>query len=437
MNVFKEKIKQFITADKCKKINFFILLFFAVSVVVFLAQWLTYFITSDYIFEIGFFQRTRDIVFSDFFHVNDMVFYNSPYFEDSSSYPPFVLLFAKIFSNMADYSEGYENMLEQPAAVASIFIFYGIYIAASAALLIYILKKKKLNKIALIIIVIAFFLCAPMIFEIERGNYIIYAMLFSLAFFVFFDHEKMIVRELSYISLAIAVGIKLYPALFAIVLLRNKRIAEFFRCAAYSVILLILPFFFFDKGLSNLPRFLYYLLNFSNNLTDYGYNYSIASMLEICFIPFGHTLYKANTLISTLQSFIPYLFLVICLISALLADKNWKILASVTIAIIQFPNISFAYTGIFLWLPLLAFLFEKEKKKIDYFYALLMTIPLLPVFLGFIYPANAISLNQLLSVLCLIILEATLAIEAAIRLVRWIKKTIIALKERWDSKVIE
>lgn len=437
MNAFKDKIRQFSAAERYKKINFFILLFFAVSVFVFIAQWLANYIMSGYIFELGFFQRTRDIVFSDFFHVNDMVFYNSPYFEDNSSYPPLVLLFAKIFSNMADYSDGYGNMLEQPSAVASVFLFYGIYIAASAALLIYVLKKKKPNKIALIIVVIAFFLCAPMIFEIERANYIIYAMLFSLAFFVFFDHEKAIVRELSYISLAVAVGIKLYPALFAIVLLRNKKIAEFFRCGAYSVILLILPFFFFDKGLSNLPRFLYYLLNFSNNLTDYGYNYSIASTLEICFIPFGHTLYKANTLITMLQSFIPYLFLVICLISALLADKNWKILASVTVAIIQFPNISFAYTGIFLWIPLLAFLFEKEKKRIDYFYALLMTVPLLPVFLGFIYPVNAISLNQALSALCLIILEAALAVEAAIRLVRWIKKTSIALKKRWDSKAIE
>lgn len=437
MNAFKEKIKRFSAIDRHKKINFLIFLLLAVSVVVFLAQWLTSFLTSGYIFEIGFFQRTRDIVFSDFFHVNDMVFYNSPYFGDTSSYPPLVLLFAKIFSHMADYSDGYENMLEQPAAVVSVCLFYGIVITASAALLIYVLKKKKLNKIASIIVVIAFFLCAPMIFEIERGNYIIYAMLFSLAFFVFFDHEKAVVRELSYISLAIAVGIKLYPALFAVVLLKNKKIAEFLRCAAYSVILLILPFFFFDKGLSNLPRFLYYLLNFSNELTDYGYNYSIASTLEICFIPFGHTLYKTNTLIKALQSFIPYLFLVICLISALLADKNWKILASAAVAIIQFPNISFAYTGMFLWIPLLAFIFDKEKKRIDYLYALWMTIPLLPVFLGFIYPANAISFNQILSALCLILLEGALAVEAAMRLTKWIKKTVAVLKKKWDSKAIE
>lgn len=78
-----------------KKINIAIISIFLISAVIFFIQWLYYYLTSGYGFEIGIFQRTKDILFSDFFHVNDMVYMNSPYYEDMSSYPPLVLLFAK------------------------------------------------------------------------------------------------------------------------------------------------------------------------------------------------------------------------------------------------------------------------------------------------------------------------------------------------------
>lgn len=256
-----------------------------------------------------------------------------------------------LFEGMADYSNGYENMLEQPSCRIFPYFILLYIIVASILLLIKILKKHNFKAGGIAAIIIIFFICAPMIFEFERGNYIIYSLLFSLVFFAFYDDDNLILREFGFISLGIAVGIKLYPAMFALILLREKRFAEFFRCVAYSALLLILPFLFFTNGFSNISRFLYWLFGFSNKLTDYGYNYSIASFIEIVSTYFGHTLYYENHIIQGLQSALPVIMLIICALSALFVNRKWKVFALAAIIMIQYPNISFAYSLMMLLIP--------------------------------------------------------------------------------------
>ncbi len=419
---FKNKIQNFKALPFGEKISLILISLLSISSFIVIIQWIAITFSSGYLFELGIFQRSKGIEFSDFFHVNDMVFENSPYFEDISSYPPLVLFFARLFESMADYSNGYLNVLEQPAAQFSVIVYYALFIIPTTLVLIYIFKKNGFSVLQTVLFIFAFYFCAPMIFEFERGNYIIYALLFALIFLAFYDNENSLIRELSFIALGVSVAIKLYPATLAIILLKKKRFAELFRCASYSLILLFIPFLFFNKGFSNIHRFLYFLLNFSDNLTDYGFNYSLASTIEIFATYFGHTLYKQNATISALQTYLPIIILLLCAASALCVNRTWKTFALMAIVIVQFPNISFAYALMFMLIPIISFILEKEKTKRDVFYMILLFATVCPVFLGYAIPANAISLNQIIVSIAIIILEICLIAEAIAFVISKIKQ---------------
>ena len=418
MVIVKNNIKKYINlyknSSRSVKINFIFLSVFILSVFITIFQFIFSAVNAKYIFEYPLFQRVRNILFSDFYHVNDMVFENSPYFEDQSSYPPFVLFLAKFFALFGDYSKGYGTVVTQPLGVVAVVIYYGLFFASFCFLTYYLFKKDSWKNWHIAIVLVCFFISAPMIFQFERGNYIIYALLFSLIFLCFYNHENKFISEIALISLACSVGVKLYPCLFAVLLLKEKKFAKFIRTACYSVIILILPFLFFEKGFSNIERFLYWLTAFSGNLTDYGYNYSIVSTVEIIATFFGHKLFTSNETIALLQKILPIIILVFLGISSLFAQKTWQSLCLVTIIIIFFPNISFAYALCFLIIPIYAFLLEKEKSKIDYFYMALLFLSVCPAFLGYYLKDFAVLINQVVSTFSLILLSLGLVVETIV-----------------------
>lgn len=373
---------------------------------------------SGRIFNLGIFQRTEDIEFSDYFHTNDMIAENNPYIAEMSSYPPFVFMIARIFALFGDYSNGYESMIDQPIALAGFFIFYALCYIGIIYLSAHIMRSRGLSKgfTAAACFIIAY--NAPMLFNFERGNYIICAFLFSIAFYAFYDDETRILREFSYIFLAFAAGIKLYPALLAVVLLRERRICDFLRCAAYSVLIIIISFLTFEGGFSGIPQFFHWLGDFSGSITDYGYNYSIASFIGAIAALFGGSPWSLPPVLAAMQTSLPYILLAVCVIFSFLVDKQWKILALVSIAIIQFPNISFAYALMFMIIPLIAFFLEREKTKRDYIYMALMIIILSPIYLGMALPTYGININQIVSSIAIIALEAALIVEAAVRIIK-------------------
>jgi len=416
------KINELLTraknAERNKKITFIFLAAMILCAVISIIQILSSFAVSGYIFNLGIFQRVEGVAFSDYFHTNDMVATNSPYFSDTSSYPPFVFIIARLFALFGDYTYGYEDMLAQPIAVVGLIIFYLLYFIASVLLIIYIMRSRGFSKLITAAVCVIYFYNAPMLFNFERGNYIICALLFSLVFYAFYSSENKVLRELSFIALGFATGIKLYPALFAVLLLREKRICELLRCAAYSLLIIILSFITFEGGLANAARFIYWLKDFSGELTDYGYNYSIAATIGIAASFLGIPLFSESATLASIQNAAPYILLVLCAISSLLVNKKWKVYSLVSITIIQFPTISFAYSLMFMLIPVLAFIEEKDKSKTDYVYMAFIFIILTPLYLGGAIPEYGVSVNQILVSIAMIAFEVMLFIECIMRVVR-------------------
>lgn len=409
------------TADRPKKINFIFISLAVVFSLIAAVQIITSAVSSGWAFNLGIFQRTENIEFSDFFHTNDMIADNSPYFADTSSYPPFVFMIARLFALFGDYTVFYTDVINQPSALVSVIIFYILCYTGIILTTVYILRLKGFGKgfTAAACAVVVFNM--PMLFNFERGNYIICALLFSLSFYAFYNDESKGLREFSYIMLAFAAGIKLYPALFAVLLLRKKRICDFLRCAAYSVLVILISFLTMEGGFSNIAQFFHWLKEFSGDLTDYGYNYSLASTVGIAASIFGADIWDLSPAAAALQSYLPYAALILCAVASLFVKQKWKTLALVSVTIIQFPQISFAYALMFMIIPILEFFGEREKSKRDYVYMTIMLISVTPVYLGMAIPAIGVILNQIIISVSLIVLGFMLIAEGLIRAIRSVR----------------
>ena len=399
------------------KFNFALITCLLLSALAFCIQALIWGLKEPYVFALPIFRDVREVPFADFWHVNYIVHENSPYYGDMASYPPLVLLFALIFVPFADYSKGYETAYTEGFwAEFSLYLFYLAFAFAFSLLLFRILEKKGFSLPSQIAIVVASFFTMGMVYNFERGNFILYALLPALVFYGYYDSEKPIVREISYLCLGISAGIKLYPALFALILLRKKEFFPFLRCVAYTVLALIVPFFFLDRGLANVNQFIRWLVSFAVWQANFGYNYSIANFLGILSSIFGGV--PLEEVVTADYNLIAFVCLLLPLLCGLILDKPYKVFLAACVGMILFPNPSFYYSATFLILPLVGLLAERKKDAFDVLYGILFFLVLSPAYLGEVDAANSLYINQFVESFALIGMELLLIVDAAITVFR-------------------
>ena len=114
--------------------------------------------------------------------------------------------------------------------------------------------KKGSNKEKYLFITLMMF-SIPFLFAFERGNIILVSFILLLVFMCFKDSENKVLREIALIGLAASAAIKIYPAIFGLILVKEKRWLDIFRVITYGLILFVLPFLFFG-GYSSLILYL-------------------------------------------------------------------------------------------------------------------------------------------------------------------------------------
>ncbi len=140
------------------------------------------------------------------------------------------------FISIEDNIELYLTSLSALNHVLMLFV-----ISSTFFLFFSLFKSFNGNESKRYLLTTVFFLTGPFIYALQRGNIIIYAIAFTLIFVKYHNDERKWAKELALISLAIAANIKLYPAIFGLLLVKNKDIKSALRCALYGIFLFILP----------------------------------------------------------------------------------------------------------------------------------------------------------------------------------------------------
>ncbi len=98
-----------------------------------------------------------------------------------------------------------------------------------ALLLLIVLIRKLLNNFDtkyVNLICLTVLLCYPLLCTLERGNSILYVIDLILIFLVYYESENKYCRIIAYLALAMAVGFKIWPVFFGLLLLRKRQYRE-------------------------------------------------------------------------------------------------------------------------------------------------------------------------------------------------------------------
>ena len=369
--------------------------FFYVSCCLFIAVFIfTVYATGGNSLGAALFSDTSD-TFMD--HYNSVVYngVDDPY-EILVVYPPLASLLYKL-CNMIIPSDDYQTMVSDPSILAQEraikvgqsfvfqFILYAVFSIIIFVSAVSMLKKgSSAEKLFFILVTV---LSSPFLYMADRGNNVLLPVAFSIFFLVFFDHKSKVMRELSLISLAVAIGLKIYPAAFLVLFITNRKYKELLRELGYVFVTLILPFFIFYNGFSSMRLMLRNLMGFDAKRTTED---NIAGQLDFkrmfFFLYGGLRRYTGVTISDGMREFYAslcrYGMSAVCGLGALFSKKQWKQTLLLSCVIYGFPGSASTYILLFLVIPTALFLdTEKEPSFKNYLYLSLMILAQIPVIL--------------------------------------------------------
>lgn len=262
-----------------------------------------------------------------------------------------------------------------------------VYIIFITVLGFYIKKMfgKKLTMELLPSFIIITLTTYPFLFNLDRGNIDMVVFMFVVGFFYYSEREKTFI---SLLFLALSISMKLYPAVFMILLLKDKKYKEIAIVIVLSAIFTLGSLLSFSGTLSeNIKALLRNLGEFNQNFnTFYGLQHNLSLYGVIRVITFiMMTLIDGQVTHGVFTNAIPWytlgvliLFAGICIYILFFEPTKWKNVTILTIVMLLFPNVSFDYRLIFFFIPLMYFIKEETGSKHRNLYLLLFSLLFIP-----------------------------------------------------------
>lgn len=325
----------------------------------------------------------------------------------NNMYPPFCIMIFRFFSWLIDpnlVSSGFDkrkNVLADQTAVMIYFVFAIICILAMIRIIETYANSKTVGKLRTQASIFSFLMIIsyPVLFCLERGNMLILSVIFAMFFMFFKDSENPLIRELSYISLACSAGIKIYPALFGLILIAEKKYKDAVRLMIYGIIIMVFPIVFFldefktqpasiDFGIFPLLRAnaivtseesSSFFVKLIKNLFTFAttkksrLNLSSVSIQNIVFMLASSNAQTAAKIVCGITE-------VIALFCLFKTKETWKRYFLLTYLILNVPSASNSYALSFLIIPFTTFMFATKKyDKTDYIHLVLFALIFTPL----------------------------------------------------------
>ena len=357
-NIIKSVLKVLIVID----------VIFLLFAVVYLCGALAHSLTNKYT-PLDKYPEFYEGIFSDYSQIGFYALRKNAFsMEVGSSYSAFFLLimypFALIYKkdlNLAEQLYGLNFGEPHNLVIISSWRFWISYLLfyAICFVLLYLVTRAFIKKHNLEInrVFLLFLISGPTIFTMIRGNILFPALILTMVFLCWHDSKNPVLVELSIISLALAGVMKLYPLIFCVFLLKDKKWFRVVRLALYFAIFYIVPCFCFEGGVK---AYIDNLLNFSVGESDERYvtmkNLSFTSIIyKILFAPavaLGVKHYAAFDWISVAFA---VALLVLIFITSIRTNSYFKRCFLCLSAIILVPPVSYSYSLTFLWIVFLTY----------------------------------------------------------------------------------
>lgn len=298
-------------------------------------------------------------MFMDFFnHISYSENLSQTYYlTEHACFPPLAYLFYFFLNRMLPQGSTvmFRTELTAPYAV----LVYVLYVVLLSIAMFYCIRKvlPKISDEESFLLTFLIVLSNVFIFGVvERGNSVFIVLILLILAIKLRDSNNKILREAALILIAIATGFKIYPAIFGVLYLIEKRNKECYRLFFYGIIFFFVPFLF----LGGFPAVVRFTLNqFYVQISNYA-DYNIIALCKLI----GNLFFGSANDFSFI-AFAITIFYLACTVFVLFYSnqakwKNFMLLCSIMIIV---PSWSGDYVAIFMVLPLLYFF-----KELNYSY---------------------------------------------------------------------
>lgn len=343
--------------------------------------------------------------FMDYFNPVQFSISSNPYdfAEYGAIYPPICYLLYKL---TACFIPNVENMggsgnirMDQQGML----VYFAITIILLVCLALIITSRVKENTPIKYILALTIFCSFPIIYLVERGNILLLA-LFLISYFVFCrNSDNKVQRELALVALAFAAAIKIYPAVFGLLLFFDKKEngkTDWFRiarCVVYGVIVFVLPFFYYD-GIETIKQF-------AGNLTNGVKGTALAESSPYIRMDMGAIVctFSRWSDYSKVQPFANILILILsvfCVVGIFKFKQSWKKVLCCSVICMAVPTFGFTYCNAMIIPVVYAMLSDKSPSRFKPLYSIIFAVLLVPVS----FMNNAVKCNIILALLYLLII---------------------------------
>ena len=360
-----------------------------------------YFIIGNGSFANVFFVRCQDF-FMDFFNsIRDASQGSAVYTERHVIYPPMANLIYLVLSRFtpATYNDTSFNARYTWITYFTPMMLVVIWCVICALIFVFIVHTvlKKGSSAQKFLVAALMFLSVPMMYLIERGNIIVLALIALMIYAFTYNSQSKWKREIGLIALAFSFSIKLYHIVFGWFLIADKRFKEALRCVIYSVLMLLIPSFFFGG-----PACFYQLF-----LNIFSFSSGGGSTLDVILNYINMPLIGQK-----IFTMLTYLWVLICGLCFAVSpfirkDSAWKTWTVGLVTISCVPSLTSIYSWAFMTIPLIM-LFNVnnvDKKKMTYAVMLIIPFMFLPLRFHTHVSTNTVSLyvmTAVLSIFCVI-----------------------------------
>ncbi len=309
-------------------------------------------------------------------------------------YPPFSVLLLRCLSyvinsqSFVGTGEISLRIMHNDFALYMLYFLFAVFNILITQKLIELYLRREDLKIEAVVLSYMMVFSYPSIYELERGNTTMLTLALTMFFLLFRDNRNPLVREFSYASLAFASGLKIYPAVFGLLLLFEKRYKDALRLIIYGLLIFVLPAIIIciSDHITIIDMLSSVFGNFSNfsDKRHAEFDFSNVDVSDVVIL-ISNLISKRTgneTNEALLSVFLRVAFViteVMGLCAAYFAPKRWQKAFFLTFLFLNVATLSSSYLLQFVIIPFLLFISGKEKHKpIDWIYFLCFCVFLIP-----------------------------------------------------------
>ena len=312
---------------------------------------------------------------ADATNVTGMIRDMNPYYSEAKgTYPPLAYLFFYPLMHLSSppemtYPYGSPYCLYYHQPIWTMLFILGVFVCVILLYATFVVQLKNISALDVHMTGLALCLSYPMLYALERGNILLISVLAISIFIFYYDSDIKWKKECALVSLAIATGLKLSPAIFGVLLLCNKDWKAVFRTLCYGLFFLIVPFFFFKGGVLNFSQFINNIKYISNdlialsNITGTGFLPSCLKYLGIFVEKHGES-YTINITLYYIIEVLKYGISLLLFLGVFYVQHKWQKILNISIMILILPQISFFYCVLYMMPFTALFLNSLNSEKI-------------------------------------------------------------------------